>query len=66
MHHVGFETYRGCTAFNAGCFQSQTDYEAKQGHFPTPGIAAVVNLKTRNIALKDFCNEGKWIENKEE
>lgn len=65
MHHVGFDTYRGCTVLNASCFQSQTDYEVKLGHVPTPGIASIIDLQTRKIGLKDFCNEGKWAEPKE-
>lgn len=65
MHHVGFDTYRGCTVLNASCFQSQTDYEVKMGHIPTPGIAATIDLQTRKIALKNFCNEGKWMEQTE-
>jgi DNA polymerase II small subunit len=63
LHHVGFDTYRGCTVLNASCFQSQTDYEVKLGHVPMPGIASIIDLQTRKIGLKNFCEEGKWVQN---
>ncbi|MBU0635856.1 metallophosphoesterase [Candidatus Micrarchaeota archaeon] len=57
MHHFGSDTYRGCTIINGGCFQSQTEYEIKQGHVPTPGIAAILGLENRKITLKNFLEE---------
>ncbi len=59
MHHFGYANYRGCTALNGACFQSQTDFEQKMGHIPTPGVAAVINLQTRNVVGQNFWEENK-------
>ncbi len=57
MHHTGYETYRGTTVMNSSTWQSQTDYQVKQGHIPTPGIVPVVDLKNRQIFEKNFMKE---------
>jgi len=54
MHHKGYAQYRGCLCVNAGCWQSQTDYQIRQGHIPTPGIAIDINLKTRKLTENSF------------
>jgi DNA polymerase II small subunit len=50
MHHNGYATYRGTTIINGGCWESQTDFEKKIGHHPTPGVFPMINLKTRQIS----------------
>lgn len=52
MHHYGTMQYRGCTVINGACFQSQTDFEMRMGHVPTPGLVAVVDLQTRKVQTK--------------
>jgi len=54
MHHKGYATYRGCLAVNAGTWQEQTDFQIKEGHKPTPGIAIDINLKTRQLTENNF------------
>ena len=54
LHHVGYATYRGTTIINNSTWQDRTDYQIKQGHVPTPGIAIVLNLKDRKIYEKHF------------
>ncbi|MCR4368445.1 MAG: metallophosphoesterase, partial [archaeon] len=54
MHHKGYANYRGCLNVNAGCWQLQTEYEIRQGHVPTPGIAIDINLKTRKLTENNF------------
>jgi DNA polymerase II small subunit len=54
MHHKGYINYRGCTCINAGCWQSRTEFQIKEGHIPTPGIAIDINLKTRRITENNF------------
>ncbi|MFA5763670.1 MAG: hypothetical protein WC915_02570 [archaeon] len=49
MHHNGYTTYRGTTIINGGCWEAQTDFQKKIGHYPTPGVFPMVNLKTRQI-----------------
>ncbi|MDD3160068.1 MAG: metallophosphoesterase [Candidatus ainarchaeum sp.] len=49
MHHNGYITYRGTTILNGGCWESQTDFQKKIGHVPTPGQFPIINLKTRKI-----------------
>jgi len=54
MHHKGYANYRGCTCVNAGTWQERTDFQVKEGHIPTPGIAIDINLKTRKITENNF------------
>ncbi|MCD6478478.1 MAG: DNA-directed DNA polymerase II small subunit [Candidatus Diapherotrites archaeon] len=54
LHHVGYATYRGTTIINNSTWQDRTDYQIKQGHVPTPGIAIVLSLKDRKIYEKHF------------
>ncbi|MBS3062155.1 MAG: metallophosphoesterase [Candidatus Diapherotrites archaeon] len=54
MHHIGYDTYRGCTVVNSACFQERTEYEVKLGHVPTPGIVPIVELDTRTIRTRNF------------
>jgi len=57
MHHKGYTNYRGCTCVNAGCWQGRTDFQIKEGHIPTPGIAIDINLKTRKITENNFLGD---------
>ena len=57
MHHNGYDTYRGTTVMNSGTWQSQTEYQIKQCHIPTPGIVPVVDLSDRQIFEKNFLKE---------
>ncbi len=59
MHIKGYAQYRGCLALNAGCWQERTDYQVKEGHMPTPGIAIDVNLKTRKLTENNFLEGGE-------
>lgn len=57
MHHKGYANYRGCTVANAGCWQGMTDFQIREGHIPTPGIALDINLKTRKLTENNFLGE---------
>ncbi len=59
MHHNGYALYRNCLIVNSGTWQTQTEFQKKEGHFPTPGIAAEINLKTRKIRENYFYREGE-------
>ncbi|VVC00392.1 DNA polymerase II small subunit [uncultured archaeon] len=57
MHHKGYSHYRGCTVANAGCWQERTNFQIREGHVPTPGIALDISLKTRRITENNFKGE---------
>lgn len=56
MHHVGYDTYRGCMVVNNSAWQKQTAFQLKLGHVPTPGIVPVINLKSGTL------NEYRFVE----
>lgn len=58
MHHKGHTQYRGCMAVNAGCWQGRTEFQVREGHIPTPGIAIDINLRTRRLTENDFNGAG--------
>ncbi len=53
-HSFACTTYKGINVVCAGTFQDQTDFQERMGHEPEPGKVAVVNLKTRDSAVKQF------------
>ena len=54
VHVMALEMYRGVLLVNSGAFQSQTPFQASVGLEPTPGLAAVVNLKTLEVRAMSF------------
>ena len=54
VHVMALEMYRGVLLVNSGAFQSQTPFQASVGLEPTPGLAAVVNLKTLEVRTMSF------------
>ncbi len=54
LHIKGYAQYRGCMVANAGCWQGRTDYQVREGHVPTPGIAIDINLSTRKLTENHF------------
>ncbi|MAG21930.1 MAG: DNA polymerase II [Candidatus Diapherotrites archaeon] len=59
MHHSSCGNYRGTTVIHNGTWQGRTNYQVKLGHFPTPGIVPIINLKTRKVTQTDFLVEEK-------
>ena len=57
MHHIGYDTYRGCIIVNNSTFQKQTAFEIQKGHVPTPGIVPIVNLQNGTISEARFAAE---------
>ncbi|MDY6770318.1 MAG: DNA-directed DNA polymerase II small subunit [Candidatus Nanohaloarchaea archaeon] len=53
-HSFGCTTYKGINVVCAGTFQAQTDFQERMGHEPEPGKVAVINLATRETAVKEF------------
>ena len=54
IHVVGCCNYRGVLVVNSGGWQDQTDYMAKLGLVPTPGVVPVVNLQNMNTFMMPF------------
>jgi DNA polymerase II small subunit len=51
---VGVGRYRGVTVINAGTWQDQTEYQKKLNIKPTPGCAALLDLKRLNVNMLKF------------
>ena len=58
VHKNGYSFYRGTHVVNSGTFQDTTDFQLKQGHVPSPGIAGVLEMKTGTFKTMDFTQEG--------
>lgn len=54
IHKLSYNTYRGVSVINSGCWQGQTEYMRRHGFFPTPGKIPVVNLQTSEVATLSF------------
>jgi DNA polymerase II small subunit len=54
LHKNGVSKYRNVFNINAGTFQLKTEYQAKFGHVPTPGIATLFNMDSLNISHVKF------------
>ncbi|NLE05459.1 MAG: DNA polymerase II small subunit, partial [Crenarchaeota archaeon] len=54
IHVYGACNYKGVLVINSGGWQEQTDYMAKLGLVPTPGLVPVVNLQTLEVKVLNF------------
>jgi len=54
IHKNGYGYYRGTVLINSGTFQSQTEFQIKQGHVPTPGMVPVCELKSGHLKTLNF------------
>ncbi len=60
VHKNGASKYRETYVINSGTFQSRTEFQAKMGHVPTPGIVTIFdmdNLKLRNVKFYEEVKE---------
>ncbi|MHA2377962.1 MAG: metallophosphoesterase [Candidatus Thorarchaeota archaeon] len=55
-HHNETDAYRSVQIINSGTFQGQTEFMRKQGIKPTPGIVTLMNLMTRKLEARFFCD----------
>lgn len=53
VHSIGASVHRGVRVINSGTFQSQTPFQAKIGHHPTPAIVPILDGNGK-ITLMDF------------
>jgi len=56
MHRLDIENYNGTIIIVGSCWQSQTEYEEKMGNMTDPGKVPVLNLKTRELKVFNFCD----------
>jgi DNA polymerase II small subunit len=59
MHRLDVDNYNGVLIICSSCWQSTTDFEEKIGHVPDPSKVPLLNLKSREIKIFDFSEEGK-------
>ena len=58
LHRNGVTKYRDVYHICSGTFQLKTEYQAKFGHVPTPGVVTVFDMKSLNIKNVDFYEGG--------
>ncbi len=54
IHVQAHDRYRGVLIVNSGAWQGKTEYMAKMGLEPTPGIIPIVNLQTLQVTTLNF------------
>ncbi|PSQ17712.1 DNA polymerase II [Halobacteriales archaeon QS_8_69_26] len=54
VHKLGYGKYRNVLTVNSGCWQSQTDFQAKVGIDPDPAVAPIVDLDTLDLTIRRF------------
>jgi DNA polymerase II small subunit len=57
VHKNGYQDYRGIVLINSGTWQARTEFQAKQGHMPSPCILPVYDLRGGEIAAVNFSGE---------
>ncbi len=58
VHKTDIDIYNNILIISNSCWQSQTAFEEKIGNFPDPCKVPMLNLKTREIKILDFSDEG--------
>ena len=61
LHHNDLNVYRGTVVVSGGTWQERTDFEIRQGHVPTPGIATTIETKTSNVSFTSFFKQQKYL-----
>lgn len=57
IHKNASMKYRGTLMINSGTFQDRTDFQAKMGHIPTPGVVPVLELKSGQLSHLKFAGD---------
>jgi DNA polymerase II small subunit len=58
VHRLDVDNYNGVLIVTGSCWQAQTDFEEKVGNEPDPCKVPVLSLKTRELKVYDFSEEG--------
>lgn len=56
VHKSAVSTYNGVLLVGCSCWQAKTGFQEKLGHNPDPGRVPIVNLKTRDVTVLNFCD----------
>nr|AQS33645.1 hypothetical protein [uncultured archaeon]AQS34300.1 hypothetical protein [uncultured archaeon] len=59
LHKADVGSYNGILMVSNSCWQAQTSFEETVGHHPDPCKVPLLNLKTRNVKILDFRDEGE-------
>lgn len=59
VHRLDIENYKGVLIITGSCWQAQTDFEEKVGNIPDPCKLPVLNLKSGELKIYDFSDEGE-------
>ena len=55
IHRTSVSNYRATTLINSSCWQSMTSFQERLGHNPQPARLPIVNLRTREASIINFC-----------
>ena len=58
QHRAEVSEYNNILIIASSCWQSTTPFEEKIGNIPEPCKVPVLNLRTREVEIKDFSGEG--------
>lgn len=56
IHKANIGNYKNITTICCSCWQSKTTFQEKVGHNPEPSRVPIVNLKTREMKMLNFCS----------
>ena len=56
VHKSSVNAYNGVILVGCSCWQGKTNFQEKLGHNPDPGRVPIVNLKTRDVTILNFCD----------
>ncbi len=59
VHKLDIENHNGVLIITGSCWQARTDYEEKVGNEPDPCKVPVLSLKTRELKVYDFTDDGE-------
>ena len=58
IHKPAVANYRNITIVCGSCWQGKTGFQEKVGHEPEPSKVPMINLKTREIKILNFRQDG--------
>ena len=62
QHRAEIKTYNNILMISGSCWQSMTPFEESIGSKPDPCKVPILNLKSREVKILDFSDEGiKWV-----
>ena len=62
LHRTDIDSYNGVLIIANSCWQSMTAFEEKVGNVPDPCKVPILNLKSREIKILDFSDQGGEVD----